>query len=105
MAECSPRKLLLPFVAYSFPLGSQQQIMHQRLPRPHTRAWMEVLLHIASANFCALTTQLAVHITPSLENELRIPSQLGLCKSIGSAASWNGPQVDCKVFGLGQNAD
>eukprot|EP00983_Pelagomonas_calceolata_P028436 890954-Pelagomonas_calceolata.AAC.2 len=68
---------------------------HQRLPHPQTTAGMQVLLLIASPNFCALTSQLAVHITPSLEHELGIPLQL--CKSVGSAASWNSPQVDCKV--------
>eukprot|EP00983_Pelagomonas_calceolata_P011812 380170-Pelagomonas_calceolata.AAC.1 len=38
MAECTPCKLLLPFIAFSLPLDSQQQTMHQRIPYPHTKA-------------------------------------------------------------------
>eukprot|EP00983_Pelagomonas_calceolata_P100551 1158581-Pelagomonas_calceolata.AAC.1 len=54
-ADCAPFKLLLPLcIAYSLPLGNEQQIVHQRLPDQHTSAqdrgaW--VLLPIASANF------------------------------------------------------
>eukprot|EP00983_Pelagomonas_calceolata_P035014 1095188-Pelagomonas_calceolata.AAC.7 len=37
MAKCAPSKLLLPFIAYSLPLGSLQQTIHQRLPHPHIK--------------------------------------------------------------------
>eukprot|EP00983_Pelagomonas_calceolata_P082518 1155955-Pelagomonas_calceolata.AAC.3 len=40
-------------------------------------------------------------LTPSIELALGIPSQWELCKSVGSAASWDGPQVDCGVPGTG----
>lgn len=56
-------------------------------------AGVQVLLHIAQANFYAPPAHLAVHITS--ECKLSIP-QLEFRKSIGSWASWNGLQVDCR---------
>eukprot|EP00983_Pelagomonas_calceolata_P051964 1142642-Pelagomonas_calceolata.AAC.8 len=64
---------------------------------------VQVLLHIASANFCALTSLFTEQLTSSLEHELKIPSQLKVCKSVGLTASWNGPKVDCGVPGTGHS--
>jgi len=51
-----------------------------------------------SVNFCALTTQLAAHIKPSLEHKINNAITIGIMQeSVGSSASWNGPQVDCGV--------
>eukprot|EP00983_Pelagomonas_calceolata_P080633 1155227-Pelagomonas_calceolata.AAC.2 len=87
------------------PLDKQQQTAHQRLPHPHTRTeGAGPAPHRISklcAIFSALTSQLAVHITPSLEHELIIPLHLELYKTVGSSASWNGLQVDCEVPRIG----
>eukprot|EP00983_Pelagomonas_calceolata_P017765 557628-Pelagomonas_calceolata.AAC.2 len=81
-------------------IDNHQQTIHQRLLHPHTRAGVQVLLLIASANFCALSSHLAETTSP-LKHKSNIPSQLELCKSVGSSATWNGPQVDCEASGTG----
>eukprot|EP00983_Pelagomonas_calceolata_P084706 1156410-Pelagomonas_calceolata.AAC.1 len=53
-------------IACWIPSENQQQTEHQRRPHPRTRAGgAGHAPHIASANFSALASQLAVHITPS----------------------------------------
>eukprot|EP00983_Pelagomonas_calceolata_P011964 384667-Pelagomonas_calceolata.AAC.1 len=54
-----------------------------------------------TANFRAFTSLFTQQLTPSSKHKFNIPSQLELCKSVGLAASWNGPQVDCEVPGTG----
>eukprot|EP00983_Pelagomonas_calceolata_P081539 1155614-Pelagomonas_calceolata.AAC.1 len=59
-----------------------------KAPSSHTRG-VGILHLIASANFGALTSQLAVHTILSLKHILYIPLQLESCKSVGLAASWS----------------
>eukprot|EP00983_Pelagomonas_calceolata_P066499 1149064-Pelagomonas_calceolata.AAC.7 len=55
------------------------------------------LLLIASANFHAFTSLSTEKPTPSSDYKLNIPSQLELRKSVSSAASWNGLQMNCET--------
>eukprot|EP00983_Pelagomonas_calceolata_P018216 570840-Pelagomonas_calceolata.AAC.11 len=75
MAECSPCKLLLPCIANLLPSDNQQQTIHPMLPQPHTRAGVQGLLLIASANARA--------------------------KSVDLAASWSGPLGGLSKFQKG----
>eukprot|EP00983_Pelagomonas_calceolata_P061501 1146856-Pelagomonas_calceolata.AAC.10 len=63
MAERAPCKLL-QIIAYSFPLANQQQSKYRRLPHPHTRAGVQVLHLIASADFlCSYLSTRGAHHT------------------------------------------
>eukprot|EP00983_Pelagomonas_calceolata_P105505 1159136-Pelagomonas_calceolata.AAC.2 len=75
IAGRAPCKLLLPFIAYCrLSLYNQQRTIHQRLPHPHTRVGVQVLLHVASANFRAFTSLFTQQLTTSLEQvRLRSP--------------------------------
>eukprot|EP00983_Pelagomonas_calceolata_P113921 1160038-Pelagomonas_calceolata.AAC.7 len=90
-AECAPCKLLQPCIAYLLPSDNQQQTIHQRLPHPQTRAGgAGPAPHCISklrANFCALTSQLFVHITPSwiAKSPERAPPSRGLSKGINKS--------------------
>eukprot|EP00983_Pelagomonas_calceolata_P024925 783933-Pelagomonas_calceolata.AAC.2 len=66
MHACTSRAMQavqLLFIAYLLALDNQQQPVLLRLPYLHNKTGVQVLLHIARANFCALTCQLALHIT------------------------------------------
>eukprot|EP00983_Pelagomonas_calceolata_P011225 361056-Pelagomonas_calceolata.AAC.2 len=62
MAECTPCKLLPPFIAYSLPLGNQQDTVHQRLPDLHTQVR-------GAGHFCAFTFLVTRKLTPSIEHK------------------------------------
>eukprot|EP00983_Pelagomonas_calceolata_P081598 1155625-Pelagomonas_calceolata.AAC.2 len=53
------------------------------------------------SNYRAFTSLFTQQLIPLLAIKLKIPSQLELCKSVSSAASWRGPHVDCEVRGTG----
>eukprot|EP00983_Pelagomonas_calceolata_P021518 673765-Pelagomonas_calceolata.AAC.10 len=105
MHSCAHAMQAAPFFAYSSLTIRQQQTIHPRLPHPHTRARVQVLLHIASANFCVLTSEFAVHFTPLLEHKSNTPSQLELCISVGSAASWSADGLRSSWNGQSQIPD